>query len=147
MILSSVQDDTSLADLAAGQTVSRGKYKICPFCHNVKYKKQWHAADSKVAHLARGKRAHAERLQCPSCYQRQTGNYDAILRVHDVPPCERGRIEALIVREGRAAMGRNPQQRIHELIATVDGYEVRLSGQKLARAVWQKLHSEHQVID
>lgn len=146
MSFSLVSDDAVLAGVTNGQTVSRGKYKICAHCHNVKYKKQWYAASSKVAQLARGKWARAERQSCPACLQKISGLYDAVLVILVQSAQDRSRVEAFLVREGTAATSRNPQQRIHQILATPEGYEVRLSGLKLMRVLSQKLRDQQHSI-
>lgn len=142
MSFSLISDDAVLMGVTNGQTVSRGKYKICAHCHNVKYKKQWYAASSKVAQLARGKWARAERQSCPACLQKISGKYDAELVIFVELAQDRSRVEAFLVREGKEATSRNPQQRIHQILATPEGYEVRLSGIKLMRALSQKLQDQ-----
>lgn len=128
-----------LASLENGKTVSRGRYTVCPLCHNVKYKKQWHAPDSKVALLANGKKSHTEVRRCPACEMKVEGLYNAVVVLHDVPKKIRYRVETLIGREGRVATYHNPQNRILEVIETLDGYEVRVTTPKLARAISKKL--------
>ena len=125
----------------AGETLSRGKYTMCPMCHNVKYKKQWHAAGSKVALLAHGRRAHTEVRRCPACEMKLEGLYNAVVIIHNVPKHLAYTIESLITNEAKNATYHNPQNRVLEIIELVDGYEVHTTTPKVARAISDKLKS------
>ena len=124
-----------------GQTISRGEYTFCPMCHNVKYKKQWYAPDSKVALLANGRKAHSEVRRCPACEMKLEGLYRAVVVIHDVPKKLRYRVESLIENEAENAVYHNPQNRVLEIIETLDGYEVRTATAKVARTISDKLKS------
>jgi NMD protein affecting ribosome stability and mRNA decay len=124
---------------ATGQTISRGKYTVCPMCHNIKYKKQWYAPDSKVALLANGRKAHSEVRRCPACEMKLKGLYSAVVVIHDVPKNLRYRVESLIENEAENSIYHNPQNRVLEVIETLDGYEVRTTSTKAARAISEKL--------
>lgn len=122
-----------------GETVSRGKYTVCPVCYNVKYKKQWYAPDSKIAFLAGGQKARVGVERCPACEMKLRGTYKAEVILHDVPRNLRYMIESLILNEAQQVSAYNPQHRLLEIVETLDGYEVRTSTPKLVRAISEKL--------
>lgn len=141
MTMTTRHSNTFDTPLSTGQTVSRGKYTRCPICLNVKYKKQWHAADSKIAVLAHGRKAHCDMRRCPACEMKLEGLYNAMVVVHNVPNKLRGRVESMIAQTAKRAIAHNPQHRVLEVIETLDGYTVHTTTAKVARAISQQLQT------
>jgi NMD protein affecting ribosome stability and mRNA decay len=109
----------------------------------VKYKKQWYAADSKIAILASGKKAHTERQRCPACVMKQRGLYNAVVAIHDVPKKLQADLGALIEYEAKVAISHNPQNRVLGVLETVDGLEVRVTYPKVARTISRRVQEKY----
>ncbi len=124
------------------QLDTRGHVMVCPLCRNVKYQKQWHAPDSKAARLLSSRTAKTILQRCPACVMKAQGRYAAIVSIHDVPRALRDTIEELIHHEGEDARAHNPQNRIIEVVETIDGYAVRTTSPKLARTIGGHLKNQ-----
>lgn len=121
------------------QQESHSRFTVCPMCHNVKYKKQWYATDSKVGLLSKGNSVHTSLRRCPACQMKMEGFCSAIVTIHDVPKVLRSKIEAYIEREGTFISSKNPQNRVLNILETLDGFEVQLATNRAARTLIKKL--------
>lgn len=111
---------------------------ICPVCHNILFKKSWHAADSKNL---LGLKQEAALILCPACTMIKDHTYEGEIIIKGIPQKSVTEMLHMIANFGAQAKKRDPQDRIIEITQTKDGYRVLTTENQLAVKIAKKIES------
>lgn len=102
-----VRRDIVLKDKNVERGDLRGKtlkgFLVCPYCHNIYYKKEWHRSDKKVLADAKKTGKEINIKECFACEVVNSGLYEGEVKINGVPKKYRADLLHLIASFGEQA--------------------------------------------
>lgn len=112
---------------------------VCPECHNVLYKKEWHHPGH--ASIARTKHdgGKVRRTACPACIMIKNRLFEGEVFIENFPYRHREELLNLIRAFGKRAEGIDPQDRIIRVDETAGAYRVTTTENQMAVKLAKKI--------
>ena len=121
---------------------------VCPTCHNVKFKKEWHHPDSSLVVQSKiGWEKGVHFVTCPACTMGAKGLYEGEITIVGVPPRLEGELAHLIAAYGARAIKRDPQDRVLNIKKIGKKWLVHTTEDELAVKLAKKIKGVFNKID
>lgn len=119
----------------------------CPQCHNVHFKKMWHAPGSSPKHAEGEVVAHAREELCPACKMIKDHLFEGELFVEEAPAEHKTELLNLIHNVGKHATEIDPQHRIIEIEETDNGLRITTTENQLVDRIAKKVQEAFKGVD
>ncbi len=120
----------------------------CPQCHNVHFKKRWHASLSALPEYKAGEAITMSAHEtCPACTMIKTHRFEGEIFIEGFPEHLSAEMLNMIRNFGETATGQDPQDRIIATEKTPRGYRVTTTENQLADRLAKKIKDAFNTVD
>lgn len=119
--------------------VAQRGFLVCRRCHNIKFKKSWHAPEGVLLRQTKHSRGGVDLTICPACRMIEDGVFEGELRVENVPSKYERELVNLITGFGLRARRRNAQARIIDIRKMGNGMFITTTENQLAVRLAKKI--------
>ena len=120
---------------------------VCPSCHNIYYKKAWHAANSKELESFKRSKQELNFKLCPACEMKKNHLFEGEIVISEVPKKYKPELVHLLLSQGAQMQKKDPQDRIIDIEETKDGYRVTTTEDQMAQKLAKKIKKVFNKVD